>query len=409
MKYCKQLLFSVFLILALYRASDAQWQYCGNYTGNVLPFTIIDSVLIAGTYGSGVYYTDNGINWSYSTNGMSDNKILSLTMSGNYVFAGSEAGGVYRSSDKGINWIPVNNGLTSFEIHTICSNAGNVYAGTNTGVYMTQDNGANWTKASSAQVGNIIYAITAYNNKIIATSASGVYITLNGGINWNNITTGISSYIYCLSNFNNTVYAGSSNNGVFKTINDGLNWISINSGLPGGKAVRTVFCENENIYAALYNSGGIYYLPSAGNTWIQANNGLTQLICYTVISFNNYVYAGTTSGIFRRPKAEFTSIRKIDSNIPGDFRLYQNYPNPFNPATKIKFELSQTDNGERGTVTRLVVYDISGKEVQTLVNEMLPPGVYEVDFTGNGISSGVYFYKLISGGFTETGKMTLLK
>jgi Tol biopolymer transport system component len=102
-------------------------------------------------------------------------------------------------------------------------------------------------------------------------------------------------------------------------------------------------------------------------------------------------------------------IKKLNENIPSDFRLYQNYPNPFNPATKIKFELGQTDNGKQKTVTRLVVYDISGKAVQTLLNEMLPPGVYEVDFNGNLLSSGVYFYKLSSGKFSETKRFILLK
>jgi hypothetical protein len=408
MKYYIQLLISVFLILVFFRASDAQWQYCGNYTGNVLPFAEIDSVLIAGTYGSGVYYTDNGINWSYSTNGMTDNKILSLTVNGNYVFAGSENGGVYRSSDKGINWIPANNGLTSFEIHTICSNAGNVYAGTNTGVYMTQDNGTIWTKISSTAVGNIIYAVTAYNNKIIATSVNGVFITSNGGINWNNITTGISSYIYCLSNFNNTAYAGSSNNGVYKTTNDGLNWISINSGLPGGKAVRTVFCENEKIYAALYNGGGIYFLPSAGILWVPANEGLTQLTCYTVIAYKNHVYAGTTSGIFRRSKAEFTSIRKIEGNIPRNFILYQNYPNPFNSTSNLKFEIAKSGD------VKIAVYDIMGREVQTLVNKRLESGTYEVSFDASrggsvGLNSGVYFYTLETEDFMCSKKMLLIK
>jgi photosystem II stability/assembly factor-like uncharacterized protein len=350
---------------------------------------------------------------------MTDSKILSLTVSSNYVFAGSEAGGVYRSSDNGINWTPVNSGLTSFEIHTICSNAGKVYAGTNTGVYMTQDNGANWIKISTSAVGNIIYAVTSYNNKIIATSVNGVHLTTDGGLTWINITSGISGYIYCLSNFNNTVYAGSSNNGVFKTTNDGLNWISINSGLPGGKAVRTVFCESEKIYAALYNSGGIYYLPSAGNTWIQANNGLTQLTCYTVTVYKNYVYAGTTSGIFRRPRAEFTSIIKIDNNTPDNFRLYQNYPNPFNPTTKIKFDIPPFGKGGRGLSSggvSLKVYDITGREIKTLVNDQLQPGTYEVTFNGSNLSSGIYFYRLEiedptrrTDNYSDTKKLTILK
>jgi hypothetical protein len=71
--------------------------------------------------------------------------------------------------------------------------------------------------------------------------------------------------------------------------------------------------------------------------------------------------------------------------------------------------LSQKDNGKQKSVTKLVVYDISGKVVQTLVNEMLLPGVYEVDFKGILLPSGVYFYTLTAGKYAETRKMILMK
>jgi photosystem II stability/assembly factor-like uncharacterized protein len=408
MKNIKRIFILSTLLFIFYRTSSSQWQFCGNYTGYVLPFAVKDSFLIAGTYGSGIYYTADGINWTYSTGGMTDLKIISLTLSGNYIFAGSESGGVYRSSDNGVNWTPVNNGLTSFEIHTICSVAGNVYAGTNTGVHMTTDNGNNWTIISTSPVGSIIYAVTAYNNRIIATSVNGVFITTNGGANWSNITNGIVSYIYCLTTDNNAVFAGSSSQGVYKTTNDGLNWIHLNSGLPGNKAVRTVFCENEKIYAAVYNGGGIYYLPSSGTMWYPANEGLTQLTCYTVTSYKNYIYAGTYSGIFKRPKSEFNSIRKINEQIPVKYKLFQNYPNPFNPVTKIRFDIKKSVASSQYPVVTLKVFDILGKEIETLVNETLQSGTYEVTFDGSN-PSGIYFYKLSSGEFTQTKKMILLK
>ncbi|MCX6163447.1 MAG: T9SS type A sorting domain-containing protein [Ignavibacteriae bacterium] len=401
-KFNRIFIFSTFMFL-FYQTSSSQWQFCGNYTGNVLSFAVHDSVLIAGTNGSGVYYTTNGIDWNYSINGMTDLKIISMTLSGNIVFSGSETGGVYRSMDNGINWTPVNTGLTSFEIHTICSNAGIVYAGNNTGVFMTSDNGSNWTKISTSAVGSTIFAVTAYDNKVIATSASGAFITTNGGTNWNNITYGTAGYIYCLTSFNNAVYAGSSSQGVYKTTNDGLNWIHLNSGLPSGKAVRGIFCENEKIYAAVYNSGGIYFFISTGSSWFPANEGLTQLTCYNVILYKNYMYAGTTTGIFRRLKSEFVSITKIDKRIPGEYRLYNNYPNPFNPLTIIKFQIK-----EPGFVT-LKVYDLLGKEITTLVNENQITGTYVVNWNASNYPSGVYFYRIQAGDFIKVMRMVLIK
>ncbi len=96
-------------------------------------------------------------------------------------------------------------------------------------------------------------------------------------------------------------------------------------------------------------------------------------------------------------------IKPISNNIPSYFKLYQNYPNPFNPSTTIEFDISQT------SFIRLIVYDLNGRELQTLVNEELNAGSYRVSFDGNKLSSGLYFYRLFSDGYIHTKKMVLIK
>lgn len=94
----------------------------------------------------------------------------------------------------------------------------------------------------------------------------------------------------------------------------------------------------------------------------------------------------------------------INSNsTPIDFKLYQNYPNPFNPSTKIKYEVPKN-----GNIT-LKVFDILGKEISVLVSEKQNPGIYEVNFDGNNLPGGVYFYKFESDKFSETKKFIILK
>lgn len=92
----------------------------------------------------------------------------------------------------------------------------------------------------------------------------------------------------------------------------------------------------------------------------------------------------------------------IDFN-PKDYKLFNNYPNPFNPSTKIRYAVPQN------AFTTLKVYSITGKEVAVLVNEQKTPGVYEINFDGAELSSGVYFYKLQSGSFSDVKKMILTK
>ena len=98
-----------------------------------------------------------------------------------------------------------------------------------------------------------------------------------------------------------------------------------------------------------------------------------------------------------------TDIEQISNTVPVKYLLYQNYPNPFNPVTKIKFEVPKSE------FVRISVFDILGREVKTLVNEKMTPGVYEYEFNAGYLSSGVYFYKMESGDFKDVKKMILVK
>ena len=89
--------------------------------------------------------------------------------------------------------------------------------------------------------------------------------------------------------------------------------------------------------------------------------------------------------------------------MPSHFALYPNYPNPFNPTTKITFSLPQL------VKVTLTVYDVRGKEVINLVDEVLPAGHYEVAFEGSDLSSGVYFYRIQAERFVQSRKMLLIK
>ena len=98
-----------------------------------------------------------------------------------------------------------------------------------------------------------------------------------------------------------------------------------------------------------------------------------------------------------------TGITQNGNTVPVEYTLSQNYPNPFNPTTKINFALPKS-----GLVT-MKIYDILGKEVATLVNEVKNAGSYTVDFNASNLTSGVYFYKVSVNGFSEVKKMLLLK
>jgi hypothetical protein len=91
------------------------------------------------------------------------------------------------------------------------------------------------------------------------------------------------------------------------------------------------------------------------------------------------------------------------NEIPDEFELFQNYPNPFNPVTRIRFNLAKAG------MVKLNIFDINGRAIADLINSAYNAGKYEVNFDAENLSSGVYFYKLETAGFSDVKKMLLVK
>lgn len=134
-----------------------------------------------------------------------------------------------------------------------------------------------------------------------------------------------------------------------------------------------------------------------------ARHGLTHTLRYRLKQID---FDGTS---------RYSEIVEVEIYSPAEFSLEQNYPNPFNPSTKIKFTIPSViaSEAKQSQLVTLKIYDILGNEVATLVNEEKPAGTYEVEFNTSSIkhqpSSGIYFYKLQVGSYTQIRKMTLLK
>jgi hypothetical protein len=105
----------------------------------------------------------------------------------------------------------------------------------------------------------------------------------------------------------------------------------------------------------------------------------------------------------------YTGINSVSNIIPDNFYLEQNYPNPFNAETKISFKVLLSKGGLRGLLITLKIYDILGREVETLVNSSLQPGIYEVTWNAENFSTGIYFCTMTAGNFRAATKLILIK
>jgi hypothetical protein len=254
------------------------------------------------------------------------------------------------------------------------------------------DNGINWS--SDIQLTNT----TPSAHPSITVANSDIYIAWRQGTDW-------TSEIYIIHSENFGVSWGTS---LQLTNQPSLSWYPV------------ISSTNSNVHVLWFDdrppAAEIYYKRSSdwGASWgIDSQftqNGLAGLR-YDIVASGSLIHTVfSNSKIYyrRNLSSNYVGINYINEQIPDNYSLSQNYPNPFNPQTKIKFDVPANVKGQTSSV-KLVIYDLLGREVTTLVNEELKPGTYEADWDGSNFSSGVYFYKIISGDFVETKKMVLMK
>ena len=146
-------------------------------------------------------------------------------------------------------------------------------------------------------------------------------------------------------------------------------------------------------------------LPIGASPWNATMQSSSPTFLYVISTPGSYhfVCIPHSPSMAGNINATISGVSISSSVIPENFSLSQNFPNPFNPSTKINFNIAKSG------LAKLTVFDLSGKEISTLVNESMNAGSYSVNFNAMNLSSGVYFYRLQAEGYSEMKKMTLIK
>jgi len=287
-------------------------------------------------------------------------------------FGGSNYyGRIFRTTNGGTNWNEVNYGIElGYFISVKYQNADSIYGLTNISLYKSTNKGSNWFPASNLGTGyRTKFSCPSFDTMFIG--GNKMYRSVNRGLDFTETFSIDTPYVVKNIEFVNaktgfvigssTQYNVIKGGYIIKTTDAGINWIRQTS--------------NTNIYTS-----DVFFL-NENTGWVVGDSGL--------------VLKTTTGGT--------TFVNNIGTEIPSSYTLSQNYPNPFNPMCNVQFSMSNAGN------VKLVVYDMQGREVQTLVNERLQAGTYETSFDGSALNSGVYFYRLMTDGFTETKRMILIK
>jgi trimeric autotransporter adhesin len=354
------------------RLHNGSWTTCGSGTGND---------------GSGM---NSYVNYIVEYNGY-------LYAGGNFTTAGGDPLNPiiasYIAGFDGTQWSPVGSGMNDRVTDMVVYNGELVVSGyfTNAGGlnanYIAKWNGSTWSTLGSGMDGKVT-ALAVYNSELYAGGlfenaggAEAKNIAKWNGSSWSPVGGGITEQVYTLVSYNNELYAG----GAFRT---------------------------------LTGNAGDYIMSWDGAQWKAAGSGTDGNVIVLYPDASGLIVGGsfaTAGGISANNIAKFFTITEVDdkSAAPAEFYLLQNYPNPFNPSTKIKFTVPAIERGPASSLqVTLKIYNILGKEIATLVNELKEPGIYEAEFNSEQnpeLTSGVYFYKLTAGSVTRTRKMIFMK
>lgn len=396
--------------------------------------TFTDSMngyIVTNIVGSNSYIlktTDAGNNWSVKF--AHNQPFVRVIFIDNFTGFTNAFTKIFKTTDSGENWSEINlpqiYGDDMFVLNedTIWLAMSEFLTG---GVFRTTNGGISWQQQYSAGSNNP-NKIYFYDANIGFINAGGnLYRTSNGGENWTQIPSFGGGFYDIIFIDSLTGWKTTLNTSVIsKTTDGGLNWFL--QGLPPQSGFfaysvigKFALINKDTVWGGYpfanfnnqYIKGILYITSDGGENWNYQVPELTTMgnvPSYRHLYFINkdigWAYHLNAKGVHTVTGGDtiFLSIEQISSEIPSDFNLYQNYPNPFNPTTKIRFDISNSEE------VKLVVHDILGRVISVLVNERLSPGIYEYTFeAGSDLSSGVYFYTLQTGKASVTKRMVFNK
>jgi photosystem II stability/assembly factor-like uncharacterized protein len=414
----RKITFTLIIIHCLFTIANAQWVEQNSGTNaDLYDVRFIDENTgwICCRNGTILKTTNGGTNWTNLNTQMSTWFLKIFSVNQNTTYCVGYFSTIIKSTNGGTNWTVISS--SGPDTYTACFflNEETGWIGSHGFKVLKTTNGGK-SFDTTINLGGIIKDIYFKNplEGVLCGESGCIKKSTNGGSNWyfSNITM-YGLYSFCKLSFINS-YTGWLFNDyrrVYKTTNFGESWDSITM-IPN--------IPNVIIYTGQFTSENVGYAGGSGQTFFKSTNGgqywfeqnAPPLGALSMHFVNDSVgwRTGTIGRLYHTTNGGYTvGIRNIGNEISKNYFLSQNYPNPFNPTTKIKFDIPSVRVGQTFLSVILKIYDITGKEIQTLVNESLKPGTYEVTFDGSNLLSGVYFYKLTSESFAETKKMILLK
>lgn len=371
----------------------------------------------AGNNGIVLNTSNGGAVWNSQNPGITTNLNSIHFINSSTGWVAGALGIIERTTNGGISWNIQQSGFPNLTLYSVyfTNSLSGFAVGFETdlgpAVAKTTNGGVLWIKLNydlpAANTFNSVHFPSSSSGWIV-TGGGRIYNTANGFIlipQVSGVTSALSS-VFFTDNFNG--YITGAGGVILRTFN-GSTWFQVQTGVSAD--LNSVFFPVPSTGWTAGGAGTILKTSNSGVNWSAQNSGTTQKLRSIVFANSLTGWAVGDSGVIVNTTSggTLTGINQVSNSVPLKHNLFQNYPNPFNPSTKIIFDVPQDQKKTNESVVKLVVYDVTGREVTTLVNEQLSPGKYEVNFNAAKYSSGVYYYRLSAQDFSEVKKMVLTK
>jgi len=300
-----------------------------------------------------------------ANNGLAKIHLQSFTVSDSNIFGGSWGDGVFLSMNNGTSWTAINNGLTNTRVSSLATIGNNIFAGTNGGgVYLSTNNGTSWTAVNSGLVDVYVFDLVVSGTNIFAGTNSGIFLSTNIGTSWKTVNNGLpNDEVTALASSDGAIFAGMSSSGVYMSTNNGTNWMPRFYGLPKELVMFLAVCD-EVLFAGFYDYGvwGNPILEMSGTSNPQLKNASNKTSAFTLTQPSRS--ARTLSINFSLPNSELVSVK---------------------------------------------IYNLSGHEIATLVNQNLSSGPHCLQWDTRAVANGCYMVRMQAGSNTYVRSVPIFR